>query len=229
MERAMEIAGNLDNVVDILEVGTSLIKDYGLNGSVSKVRKHFPDMVILADLKTCDEGGYEFRRAFEAGADYATVMGWSADETIEACMKEAREAGKHCFIDLLEVNKTRAAQLAARYPDAVIGIHLPADQEGAGLTELAGDMCRNLAGLCEIAAAGGVKLEDLKELQRLGVGIAVIGGAITKAEDIRSAAEAFVNEAHKEDENVTVQWSGKRRSLSDRRKRVMEHPEQQGC
>ena len=89
VERAAEIIELKAGYADIIEVGTSLIKDYGLEGSVRVLRDRFPEQCILADIKTCDEGAYEFRKRYEAGADIPTVMGFSSIPTIKACRSKA--------------------------------------------------------------------------------------------------------------------------------------------
>ena len=195
LERLLEIGESIYGHTDIVEVGTSLIKDYGTPASVGAMREHFPDMVILADIKTCDEGAYEFRKAYEAGADYATVMGFSSDATIKACLQVAQEFGKECFIDILEVSDERLAHLTEQFPEAVFGIHLPSDMQGEGLTELVRDKCRLLKNVHAVAAAGGVKIGNLPFLKEAGIDIAIVGGAITKAEDIGAAAQEFKDAA----------------------------------
>ena len=46
-----------------------------------------------------------------------------------------------------------------------------------------------------MAVAGGVKLNNIAYLKSAAVDIAIVGGAITKAEDIRGAARAFSDAA----------------------------------
>ncbi|MDO4960912.1 MAG: orotidine 5'-phosphate decarboxylase / HUMPS family protein [Eubacteriales bacterium] len=191
LEKLFEIGSLLYGNADIVEVGTSLTKDYGMEACVGGMRKRFPDMCILADIKTCDEGAYEFRQAYKAGADIATVMGFSSNATIKACAEVAREFGREYFIDLMEVSDERTRELAGLFPDGIFGIHLPSDMQGEGLGELVKAQCACLKKVHSIAAAGGVKLESLPLLKREGVEIAIVGGAITKAENMGEAAAAF--------------------------------------
>ena len=60
--------------VDIVEIGTPLLIAEGL-GAVRAVCSAHPGMIVLADTKIMDAGGYEARLAFEAGADIVTVLG----------------------------------------------------------------------------------------------------------------------------------------------------------
>ena len=50
LERMLELGQGLFCSTDIVEVGTSLIKDYGVAASVSAMRRSFPGMTILADI-----------------------------------------------------------------------------------------------------------------------------------------------------------------------------------
>lgn len=63
LKTAEAMIEEMRGMADIIEVGTSLIKDYGLENSVARFKKRFPDQCFLADIKTCDEGAYESGRA----------------------------------------------------------------------------------------------------------------------------------------------------------------------
>lgn len=196
VEEAVRLVGLVKDAADIVEVGTSLIKEYGLSASIGALRAHFPKTVILADLKTCDEGAYEFRKAYEAGADIATVMGFSSDVTIRACADVAAELNKQYLIDLLEVSDERVRELASKFPEGIFGIHLPADLQGVGLVDLVSSRRAVLSRVHATAAAGGVCLEDIPALARAEIDIAIVGSEITKAESPREAASAFMTAAH---------------------------------
>ena len=49
--------------VDIVEMGTPLLKTQGVSNVVPAFRKRFPDALLLADMKTMDGGGGEARGA----------------------------------------------------------------------------------------------------------------------------------------------------------------------
>lgn len=195
VERAVEIIEQIGDAADIIEIGTSLIKEYGISGSVRALKERFPGRCFLADIKTCDEGAYEFEKVYEAGADIATVMGFSSMDTIASCADIARKYQKEYFIDLLEVEGDRLGLLADRFPDAIFGIHLASDKGGKGLENLVQRMCEILKGVSKIAAAGGVRLETLGLMKDCGVDTVIVGGAITKAPDIHEAASAFASGA----------------------------------
>ena len=119
VEQAAEIIEQTHGYADIIEVGTSLIKDFGLAGSVKVLKEKYPDQCILADIKTCDEGEYEFRKTYEAGGDIPTVMGFSSIPTLKACQRIAKELGKEYMIDLLEVSDEKLEVLKKEFPASI--------------------------------------------------------------------------------------------------------------
>jgi 3-hexulose-6-phosphate synthase len=190
VQEAERIISLSAGMADIIEVGTSLIKDFGLECSVGVLKKKFPKQAILADVKTIDEGEYEFQRTFEAGADIATVMGASSRSTITACRKTAREYRRSYMIDLLGLDEKETAALA-EFDDALFCLHLPSDCAGAGLAELIQKGVKLLGGAKHIAAAGGVRLENIPLFRSIGIETVIVGSAITKSGDIKKSVEEF--------------------------------------
>src|SRR2546427_10744223 len=74
---------------DWLEAGTPLIKSEGME-VVRELKKSFPGVTIVADLKTMETGAFEVEIAAKAGADVITVMGVTDDETILEAEKDAQ-------------------------------------------------------------------------------------------------------------------------------------------
>jgi 3-hexulose-6-phosphate synthase len=189
-ERIINLCGGM---ADIVEVGTSLIKDFGLECSVGYLKKKFPGQTILADIKTIDEGEYEFRRAFEAGADIATVMGAASVTTISSCQKMAREYNRSCMIDLMGLDQKEVDALTV-FDDAIFCLHLPSDCAGAPAAELAELIEKNvkpLGRVSRVAVAGGVRLGNIPFFRAAGIEIVIVGSAITKNSDIAGSAAEF--------------------------------------
>lgn len=78
--------------VDWLEAGTPLILAEGLNG-VRALRERFPDVPIVADLKTMDGGYLEAEMMAGAGATHVVVMAQAHEETIKCVVKAGRDFG----------------------------------------------------------------------------------------------------------------------------------------
>src|SRR5687768_7833203 len=78
--------------VDWLEAGTPLLLAEGLHG-VKALRKAFPGVPIVADLKTMDGGYLEAEMMFKAGATHVVVMARAHEETIRCVVKAGRDFG----------------------------------------------------------------------------------------------------------------------------------------
>src|ERR671939_779906 len=78
--------------VDWLEAGTPLIIAEGMNG-VRALRKEFPGVPIVADLKTMDGGWLEAEMMAKAGATHVVVMARAHPETIKCVVKAGQDFG----------------------------------------------------------------------------------------------------------------------------------------
>ncbi|MHC5012162.1 MAG: orotidine 5'-phosphate decarboxylase / HUMPS family protein, partial [Planctomycetota bacterium] len=86
--------------VDLLEVGTPLLKAEGLE-AVRALRKAFPRLEIVCDAKTMDAGRIELEAAAKAGATWGTVLGVASDATIRECVEAGANYGIRVLVDLL--------------------------------------------------------------------------------------------------------------------------------
>ncbi|HJT55681.1 MAG TPA: orotidine 5'-phosphate decarboxylase / HUMPS family protein [Ktedonobacteraceae bacterium] len=194
LDDAVRMATSVEQYADWIEVGTSLIKEFGME-SVRRIRQAVPRARILADIKTNDEARYEFELCFASGADAATVMGAAPDATIEICLSAARQQGKQVLIDLLGTT-TERQQALLKYRDAIFGVHVSKDvqESGAGSRISIASRLPDWAAEYQVAIAGGIGLDDIPELgARLPSLTVIVGSAITGAADAHSAARAFAS------------------------------------
>lgn len=187
IEEAISIIKKAEENVDIIEIGTSLFKDFGIE-SLRRIKKEFKQP-ILADIKTMDEAEYEFKQIYENGGDMATVMGASAIETIKICQQVAHTYNKEYMIDTMEITSKKMESLK-EFEDAVICVHLPKDKE-SDLQLFVQEFMQNYQLKNKIAVAGGVKKEDMALLKNLGIDTVIIGSGITKSDDIQRSAQQF--------------------------------------
>jgi 3-hexulose-6-phosphate synthase len=188
MWEAIRITQQVKESIDWIEVGTSLIKQFGID-SVKEMKNAFPDKVIVADMKTIDNAKYEFELCFQAGADVATVMGVSPLVTIETCLIVASRYGKKVMIDLLNTTREQQQELL-RYKEAIFCDHVSKDEQeiiGKSKAEAVDNLFSNVS----LAVAGGITIDSIKGLKGLHPAVAIIGSAITKAEDPATTAALF--------------------------------------
>jgi len=188
LHRAMQVAREaVAGGADILEVGTPLLKAEGAE-AVRALRKEFPHHVIVADTKTNDAGRMEMEIAAKAGANVATVMGFSSESTIQECIEVGRNYGIEVEVDLMETpDPETLARRAEEWGAAYVSVHCPIDEQMRGLDPF--DRLRRVRSRVSIgvAVAGGIHSETAPLAVKSGADVVVVGGAITKAEDARAA------------------------------------------
>lgn len=123
VERAMEIVKNITSEANIIEIGTSLTKEFGMR-ALRPVIEAAEGVAVLGDIKTCDEGKYEFDLGYRCGFSYLTVMGSASMGTLEACARSAAEHDGLMMIDLLECDEARIERISG-FTDAVYCLHTP--------------------------------------------------------------------------------------------------------
>ena len=190
-EAALELAAAAAPHVDILELGTPLIKSAGLS-AITAVKEAHPDKIVFADLKTMDAGELEADIAFAAGADLVTVLGAAGDSTIAGAVKAAKKHGKGVVVDLIGVKDKpgRAREvvaLGAEFVEMHAGLDEQAE-EGFTFGTLLQD--GESAGV-PFSVAGGVNAASIGAVQDAGAQIAVAGSAIYGAPDVGAAAAAL--------------------------------------
>lgn len=87
LAEALETVRLVGDVVDVLEVGTVLCLQDGME-PVRAIRALYPDKDILADTKCADAGGTVAKNCKDAGANIMTVICCATIPTMEAAKKE---------------------------------------------------------------------------------------------------------------------------------------------
>lgn len=190
LPRAVGLTRRVAPCADWVEVGTSLVKEFGMS-AVRAVVEAADGVPVLADLKTADDAAYEFGLAFEAGAASATVLGIASDATLQTAVRVAADHGAETVVDLMETTAGRRAALAAGTPpDVVLAAHLGKDAQRSGGDPLAqlGDWRHGR----RVAVAGGLGPAEVPALAAEGGDVRVIvGSAVTAAADPLAAARAL--------------------------------------
>lgn len=189
IEDAIALATKVSPYIDIIELGTPLIKSEGLSG-IRKMKDAFPDKLVLADFKTADAGELEADMAFGAGADYITILGATGDSTIAGAVKSAKAHGKGVVVDTIGVkDRVKRAQEAIALGAEFVELHAGLDEQaeaGYSIQVLIDEATR--AGV-SVSIAGGVNMSSIARVKESGVVVAVAGAAIYGAEDPALAAK----------------------------------------
>lgn len=180
-DECIDILEETIEYVDIIEIGTGIIKEYGMK-IVKDIRRLYPETTLLADMKTCDAGKHETKQALESGADITTVMAFSADQTIIDSLEVAKSMGKKIMIDLLGITSREKIEKLKELGVELVDIHLGKDSQKE--TKFSSDMFSLVKGLdLEIAVAGGINLDTLPDIVKENPDIVIVGSAITKAKN----------------------------------------------
>lgn len=189
IEDAIALATKVAPYIDIIELGTPLIKSEGLSG-IRKMKEAFPDKLVLADFKTADAGELEADMAFGAGADYITILGTTGDSTIAGAVKSALAHGKGVVVDTIGVkDRVKRAQEAIALGAEFVELHAGLDEQaevGYSIQVLIDEAKR--AGV-PVSIAGGVNSGSITAVKQSGVTVAVAGAAIYGAKDPAEAAK----------------------------------------
>ncbi|BDC34377.1 3-hexulose-6-phosphate synthase [Candidatus Dependentiae bacterium Noda2021] len=101
LEKALEIATQVADQADILEVGTLLLYSHGVK-AVKLFKEQFPRKQILADTKIIDRGKEAISIFADAGADWVTVMAGTGKDIIHAACTAAHQAKVQVMLDLVD-------------------------------------------------------------------------------------------------------------------------------
>jgi len=188
-EDAIALATKVAPYIDIIELGTPLIKSEGL-AVITAMKNAFPDKLVFADFKTADAGELEADMAFGAGADLITILGATGDATIIGAVKSAKKHGKGVVVDTIGVlDRVKRAQEVIALGVEFVELHAGLDEQaqpGYSIQVLIDEASR--AGV-PVSIAGGVKLSNIAAVKASGVVVAVAGAAIYGAADPAAAAK----------------------------------------
>jgi 3-hexulose-6-phosphate synthase len=179
-------------VADIVEVGTPLLKRFGI-GVIATARELCPDAPVLADTKTVDAGDVEAEMVFGAGARLMTVLSSTSRATHAAIDRVAARFGALVVVDTItESGKPELLPADATFPQsfAYVGVHSPTDARLAGdrssfHIEAVAKMRRRGY---RVALAGGLGPRTLDAVLEAEPEILIVGSAITSADDPKGVA-----------------------------------------
>ena len=179
------LSSGLDQIVDIIEVGTYLIMMDGIR-AVSILRSAYPGKIIAADAMVIAPQFGE--KMLEQGPDFVTINSTAEDDCITKVMAAAEKSGLKCQIQLYGENWTHKDLIRFRN----LGIeYIIYDRYGSGPW---GDRELKILNALYaegffVTAAGGITYEDLDVLSSVPLYAIICGKSVRNAAD--PAAEAL--------------------------------------
>ncbi|GAA4462336.1 orotidine 5'-phosphate decarboxylase / HUMPS family protein [Novipirellula rosea] len=172
--------------VDWLEAGTPLILAEGLHG-VRALRSEFPDVPIVADLKTMDGGYLEAEMMAGAGATHVVVMARAHEETVRCVVKAGKDFGVQVMGDNMVCDDMIAGAKWLEDLGCDFVIHHIGYDERRGIAARGQRMPSPLDQLREVCqavkvpvqAVGGLSLEQAIQCPAYGAPLVVLGAPLT--------------------------------------------------
>ena len=183
--------------IDLVEMGTPLLKTEGVRNVVPAFRHHFPDALLLADMKTMDGGAFEARGVFGGGGniiDFLAEAGAATARGICAVRDEFRaadpETPRLVFADILLPHQgpaDRAVEVAQSMLAAgvdSIGVHLQLDARREDpdlhrsdyLATVARAVFEAVKDRASLQVVGGLSIDQARGLARDGLRAFVVSG-----------------------------------------------------
>jgi 3-dehydro-L-gulonate-6-phosphate decarboxylase len=193
LPEALETVKVLHPYIDIIESGTILCVSEGMK-AVRELRVQYPDHILVCDLKVADAGEMLATEAFNAGANWMTVICAAPLATMASAQKVA--AARNCKIQI-ELFGHWTIEDAKEWVKRGITqaiYHRGRDAQASGQTwgqnDL--DLMKQLSDVgIQLSVTGGITPEDLHLFRDITVKAFIAGRALAQAPDPAAAANAF--------------------------------------
>ena len=167
------------------------------------LRSAFPDVPIVADLKTMDGGYLEAEMMAKAGATHVVVMAQAHDETLRCVVKAGKDYGVQVMGDNLACTDMVAGAKRIEDLGCDVVIHHIGYDERRGIAARGVrapnplDQLREVVNAVKIPvqAVGGLSLEQAIETPKYGAALVVLGAPLVIDSDRFQTASGNVEES----------------------------------
>lgn len=190
IEQNLEIARQVAEYSDIIEIGTLPIFKYGTR-IIERFRQEFPKKILFADTKIVDRGRDVATLFSQAGADWISVVAGTSREVIHGACSKAHDLGKKILLDLIDASAPGQEALEAKSlgVDALL-FHQPYDK-GDSLSFLEQwEMVRGNTSL-PIFVSALIDRETIDQIIAIKPDGIIVGKAILESDDPVAEAKFF--------------------------------------
>lgn len=176
---------------DIIEVGTPVLKRFGLS-AISTALELAEGTPVLADTKTVDGGALEAEMVFGAGASMMTVIAHAAPATRAVTQEIAAKHGATVIFDTILDGEFDPSDLLNTTDELWLALHNPSDARLAGEGDQQAHIGRVSARLetgCRVSLAGGIGRDNLASVLINAPDVIVIGSSVTGAQNPEEESE----------------------------------------
>ncbi len=190
IEQNLEVARQVAQYSDILEIGTLPIFKYGVE-IVKRFRQEFPNKILFADTKIVDRGRDVASVFSLAGADWISVVAGTSREVIHGVCSKGHDLGKKVILDLIDAGTPAQEALEAQSlgVDALL-FHQPYDKGESLLFLDQWEIVRGNTTL-PIFVSAKINRETIEQIIAIKPDGIVVGKAIMESDDPVAEAKFF--------------------------------------
>ena len=193
LQLALDVVSQTQSQVDVIEAGTFLCLSEGMK-AIRSLKSLAPEKIIVGDVRIARAGRNIADMAFDAGANWVTVVGEAPLETVEAAVRVAETYKGEIQ---LELNDDWTAEQAKAWRE--LGIehviyHSTSEVEsvGSGWSQDGFDTLNKLVDLgFKVTATGGIHQDVIPSFADIPVFVFIAGRAIVKTTEPLAAARSF--------------------------------------
>lgn len=189
---ALKSANQLGEVVDVIEAGTILCLQEGME-AVRCLRALFPEKIILADTKCADAGGTVAKNCSNAGANWMTVICCATIATMKAALKEVEDLQVELYGDWTFEQAKQWKEIGL----SQVVYHQSRDALLAGETWGKKDLekVQQLIDLgFKVSVTGGLELDTLKLFAGMPIYCFIAGRSLRDAQNPKQEAKKWKEE-----------------------------------
>lgn len=196
LSKAIELAKQVNESVDIFEIGTLLLYQHGIQ-AIEAFRGAFPKKIILVDSKIVDRPKELITTLARAGADWVTVMAGANKDTIHLAASTANQLNCKIMLDTADSSSLGQTALEAKNLGAqALLFHQPYDEKDALLFLDKWDMVRGNSGL-PIFVAAKITRDTIDKILSIKPDGIILGRSVLEAENPAAEAQFYAEIANK--------------------------------